>query len=111
MDIAIKIVVKNVGKQPETKIINYNLDEFHKIVGGCFDTVALPEAEGRIYLVCNDIGKLINLPVNYYDGLMRDFIVGNVFFMAVDNEGETISLTEEQIEFVNNYLQKFTLWK
>lgn len=106
----IKILVKEVGKVPETKIIKNDIQEFYKIVGGCFEMVRVPLIEDMLYMVCNDIGKLVNLPVNFYEPARSDIIVGNVFFTAGDYEGNSISLTNEQIEQLKSYLNSQTLW-
>lgn len=107
---AIKILVKEVGKTPETKIIKNDFQEFQKIVGGCFEMVRVPLIEDMVYMVCNDTGKLDNLPINFYEPARVDIIVGNVFFTAGDYEGNSISLTKKQIEHLKSYLNSQTLW-
>ncbi len=110
MEQVIKILVKEVGKIPETKIIKNEWEDFQKIVGGCFEMVRVPFTNEMIYMVCNDTGKLDNLPFNFYEPARYDVIVGNVFFVAGDYEGNTLSLNKNQIEKIKSYLSYQTLW-
>ncbi len=110
MEQVIKILVKEVGKTPETKIIKNEWEDFQKIVGGCFEMVRVSFTNEMIYMVCNDTGKLDHLPINFYEPARNDIIVGNVFFTAGDYEGNSISLTNEQIKAIKSYLETNTLW-
>lgn len=110
MEQVIKILVKEVGKTPETKIIKNEWEDFQKIVGGCFEMVRVPFTNEMIYMVCNDTGKLYNLPFNFYEPARYDVIVGNVFFVAGDYKSNTLSLNKNQIEKIKSYLSYQTLW-
>ncbi len=107
---AIKVVVKNVGEQPKVKVINNELEDLQKIVGGHNEAVHIPFGD-NLWMICNDIGKLENLPLNFYDPMLRDDIVGNVIFAASNLEGDFIDMTNEQINDVKSYLELQTLWK
>jgi hypothetical protein len=60
----------------------------------------------------NEEGKMNGLEVNEIAtaifwskyGFMSDIIVGNVVFAGNDNSGETIGLSEEDIEFLKGFL-------
>lgn len=110
METVLNIVVKEPGKAPEVKLIKHDIEEFQKIVGGLFDMVRVPLMEDMIYMVCNDTGKLDNLPFNFYEPARYDVIVGNVFFVAGDYEGNTLSLNKNQIEKIKSYLSYQTFW-
>lgn len=96
-----KIVVKNVNEKPEIKDIYAgpkSLKNLQDLVGGYIELVHLPE---NIIMVCNEEGKMMNLPVNFV--LRGDRIAGNVIFLSSDNDGEFIGLTEVQSTEVLNW--------
>lgn len=62
------------------------------LVGGFIESVGLGDG---VFLTCNEEGKLKNLPPNF--ALPGDMIVGTAFFCRVDDEGDCVSLTDEDI--------------
>ena len=94
-----KIVVKKVGEMPEVREIENDLDAYKEIVGGYIECVTLTHnVFSRLYnviCVCNEEGKLMGLPGNFFFGL--DVIVGDVFFCAVNGE-DFDSLNDDQID-------------
>ena len=101
-----RIVVKKVGEKPEVREIEDNLEAFKEIVGGYkeiaggyIECVTLTHnVFSRLYnviCVCNEEGKLMGLPGNFFFGL--DVIVGDVFFCAVNGE-DFDSLNDDQID-------------
>jgi uncharacterized protein (DUF736 family) len=93
------IIIKNVGQQPEVAEIENDLDEMQDIVGGYIETINLGE---DIVLVCNEEGKLDNLPFNF--PLQGDFIVGNAFFTKANDEGDFVDLNKKDIELIMDFL-------
>lgn len=57
----IKVIIKEPGKEPETKTIRNDLETMQKIVGGYIQ--ALPIASD-LAVICNEEGRLLNLPYN-----------------------------------------------
>ena len=98
-----KVVVKKVGQEPEVKEID-GLHEMQEIVGGYIEAFLI--TNDPIVCVCNEEGKLMNLPANFICN--GDVIVGDVFFCGTDEE-DFISLTDEQIEFIMNVLHIFEI--
>lgn len=95
-----KIVLKKVNQDPEVMEIAPNLKVYQNLVGGLIDCM---DIENDISIVFDDEGKLkgkdINLIVS--KGAWTDFIVGDLFFIGIDKEeGEFVSLTDEQIEYI-----------
>ena len=74
-------------------------------VGGMIECVHL---KNGIDMWVNEEGKMIDLPYNptataiYWTnfGFMSDVIMGNVIFTSCDDEGETTSLTMEQVNYL-----------
>lgn len=65
---------------------------------GYIELVHIPElAEQGIDLYVNEEGKFNGCEPNFtiYDG--RDLVMGPVFFVASNEEGETVSLTDAQV--------------
>ena len=109
-DLAIKVVVKKVGEKPHIKVINNDIGELIRIVGGYVELVRVPFSKDNLYMGCNETGKIHNLPFNFYEPARSDMIVGNVFFTAGDYDGTLIDLTDEQIKAIKSYLETNTLW-
>ena len=61
------------------------------VVGGLIEFV---ELEHNVDLICNEEGKIYNLPMNR--AIQNDIIAGT-FFIAGQHKGETISLSKKQI--------------
>lgn len=91
-----KIVVKNVGEQAKVMEIKNELKPIQQIVEGYIEI--LPLSDG-ILMVCNEEGKLKDLPVNFELNINghTDFIVGNVLFVG-RNDMDFDSLSDEQIK-------------
>ena len=98
----LKIVLKKVGEEPEVMNIENTLEAKQKLVDGWIEVVSVTE---DILLVCNEEGKLDNLPPNLlFD---YDYIAGDCFFIGDDYEnGDFKSLTDEQIEEVKAICEK-----
>ncbi len=95
----IRVVMVEPNKPPYVAELGNDLDSMKKAVGGYIQPVNLAP---YVSLVCNEEGKLLGLEGNR--SLGNDIIVGIFFIVGYDDEGEFISLTEEQIE---KYMQKF----
>lgn len=106
----IKVVIKEVGEQPKVKVINNDLGELIRIVGGYVEMFRVPFTKELLYMGCNETGEIHNLPFNFYEPARGDIIVGNVFFTAGNFEGDLIDLSYEQIKFIKSYLETQTLW-
>ena len=94
-----KIKFFGVGQEPCYKEIENSLEAMQELVGGYIEMI---ELENRNYLVCNEEGKIRNLPYNKYvtdegtDGktyIIGD-IYGNYFIVGVNNDGECEDIHE-----------------
>lgn len=89
--------------------IGQSYDVISRAVGGWIECVNLRGLQVDMWV--NEEGKLNSLPENptatalFMDEFGGgDFIVGNVLITGgVDEEGETVGLTDEQIEVISNY--------
>jgi hypothetical protein len=100
----VKILVVAPLEKPYVKEIENSLKAMQDIVGGYIESVGL-EDEDYVSIICNEEGKLDGLPPNrrFYD----DIICGTFFISRIDDEGETISLTDEDIQ---KYTEQFALY-
>ena len=80
-------------KEPYVVDIGNDLKSMQDVVGGLIEVINL---EDDIVMVDNEEGKLIGLEGNRRVG--RDIIAGTFFLCGSNDEGEFISLTEEQID-------------
>lgn len=88
----IKILIVEPMRDPYIKEIANTLEEKQKIVGGLIQFV---ELEDSVDLIFNEEGKILNLEMNRI--ITNDIVCGN-FFIAGQRNGESISLTEKQIQ-------------
>lgn len=97
----LRIVFKEVGKDPVVMEIEDTLEAKQKLVGGLIEVV--PYKEG-ILLICNEEGKLENLKPNIDIGY--DYIAGNCFVVGDDFENAGFkSVTDEQVEILKDSLK------
>lgn len=88
----IRILIVEPNKEPYKKKILHTLKDMQKVVGGLIEFL---ELEYNVDLICNEEGKIYNLPMNR--AIQNDIIAGT-FFIAGQHNGETISLSKKQIK-------------
>ena len=98
----IRCILVKVFEQPKVVEIENNLSTLQKYVGGLIDIV---ELENDVDIIINDEGKLLSLSPNLVLYEFGDIIVGDFLVVGQEN-GETISLSEEKIE---KYMKRFDL--
>lgn len=95
-----RILVIEPEHRPEVREIEDSLTTMQQIVGGLIQPIYLDDS---VALICNDEGKLMNLPANRglrdKDGQMYDIVFGTFFLCGVPADSDHFtSLTQEQIE-------------
>ena len=96
-----RILVVEPECRPEAKEIDGSLESMQEIVGGLIQPIY--PFDDPVALVCNDEGKLMNLPANRglrdKDGQIYDIVCGTFFLCgAPAGSDHFISLTQEQIK-------------
>lgn len=96
-----QVLVVEPERRPEVKEIDGSLKSMQEIVGGLLQPVC--PFEEPVALVCNDEGKLMNLPANraFWDrnGQMYDIVFGTFFLCGAPGDSDHFtSLTPEQIK-------------
>ena len=102
-----QVLVIEPERRPEVKEIDGSLKSMQEVVGGWIQ--ALFPFDEPLALVCNDEGKLMNLPANRglrdKNGQIYDIVCGTFFLCgAPSNSDHFTSLTPEQIE---RYRERF----
>ena len=95
-----RVLVVEPERRPEVREIDDSLKAMQEIVGGYIQPIYLDDS---VALVCNDEGKLMNLPANRglrdKDGQIYDIVTGTFFLCdALADSDHFTSLTPEQIE-------------
>jgi len=95
-----RILVVEPERRPEVREIDDSLKAMQQIVGGLIQPIYLDDS---VALVCNDEGKLMDLPPNRglwdKDGQIYDIVFGTFFLCGVPADSDHFtSLTTEQIE-------------
>jgi len=97
-----RVLVVEPERRPEPREISGSLEEMQSIVGGLIQPI-YPFEDDFVALVCNDEGKLFNLPANRglrdENGKIYDIIFGTFFLCGAPPDCEHFtSLTPEQEE-------------
>lgn len=100
-----KVVLVEPGKPARVEEIELTLENMQKTVGGLIQ--AIYPWEDNVALVCNDEGKILEMPMNraltYGEGRIYDIVCGT-FFICGLSEDNFAGLTETQMDL---YLKKF----
>lgn len=91
------------------KEVPNELESYHDIVGGYIDYVNIKDELG---FYCNDEGLLENLPTSLMlvgsgdnnEPTITGRIAGDIAFVHHNNEGETVSLTDDDIKLLNEII-------
>ena len=94
-----RVLIVEPEKPPYVAEIENHLRSLQEMVGGNIQYVGL---DRDTFFYCNEEGKLLEMEGNR--SLGNDILVGNFFIAGYNDEGELISLTEEQVE---EYTQEF----
>lgn len=98
-------VVKAPYEKPKTMEIGKGLEALQNLVGGDISGADLPNMDDVLGF-CNDEGLLIGLKPNFYRPEYGDGIVGTAVFVGNGENGESVSLTPEQVKRVTTYLEE-----
>lgn len=107
-----KVLVLSNGELKEQEIGN-ELEDLQKIVGGYIEIPFLSQKflDNGIDTIINEEGKLIEgmkaeiAIVDEKRGNILDIVYGNCIFASHDEAGETIGLTEKQMQIVTEELE------
>ena len=101
----IRVIVCKPNKMAEEKIITNKLECLQKEVDGYIEVLNITD---DICLVCNEEGKIMNLPLNRavrdYRNNIVDIVAGDFFICGQTEDGEFRSLTDDEFK---EYYQKF----
>ena len=104
-----QVVVVEPKKKPMVRDIDVGLESMQKIVGGPIEAV-YPFDE-PVALICNEEGKLLNLPLNRAlrddEGNVYDIISGTFFLCAAPPDSDRFAgLTDQQVK---TYMERFAM--
>ena len=102
-----QVLVVEPERRPEVREINDSLSAMQEIVGGLIQPIYL--FDEPVALVCNDEGKLLDLPANRglrnKDGQIYDIVCGTFFLCNAPPDSDHLTiLTPEQIQ---RYQERF----
>jgi len=100
-DRELRVLLVEPEKAPYTAVIPNDLEGLQTAVGGMIEIVDLDE---KTCLVCNEEGKLLSLPGNRRFG--DDIIAGTFFLCGMDDDGNTVSFSDEQIAQYSKQFQE-----
>lgn len=94
----IRIAVKEPGKDWFIHEVEDALPVYQKIVGGYIENFW---TENGLSFFCNEEGKFLDLKFNFR--FFSDQIFGTVFAVRSDDEGEFVSITDEDLEYLKSW--------
>jgi len=94
----ITIAIKRPAEAWKIKEVEDTLETYQDIVGGYIEHFLNIGEDKGVALFCNEEGKLLQLEPNIHVPELHDEIVGTIFAVRVDEEGEFTSLTESDKE-------------
>ena len=98
----IEVLVVEPNKEPYVKEVKNTLESLQDTVGGLIEYI---NVEDNVDLICNEEGKMNNLPFNRSIG--NDVIAGTFIIAGVNlNTGETISIPKDKTK---KYMSIFSL--
>lgn len=103
----IRVVVKKPFKKAVVQEIENDLKTLQGLVEGLIDCVTMPTIEG-VDMIVNDEGLYMCVP-NILVPEYRSALFGTLVIAGYNDEGDHISLTNEQIDQVMAYLDKNSL--
>jgi hypothetical protein len=92
----IQVIVVEPQKTPYKKTIPNTLEAITELIGGYMEGISLwreTETGAPLFLICNEEGKLLNLPFNRKI-MGFDTIVGTFFITAVNKMGDHVSIDD-----------------
>ena len=101
----IKGIIVRPGKTPEVIEFPEGYKELQRLVEGNFE---MPYLFDDVDIVVNEEGKFNGSDPNrllYYKGQLIDILFGNILIVDANDEGETISLSEDKI---SKYMKIFS---
>ena len=102
-----QVVVVEPKKKPMVQDISPDLESMQKIVGG--PSQAIYPFEEPVALICNEEGKLLNLPLNRAlrdeEGNVYDIISGTFFVCAAPPDSDRFEGLTDQL--VKTYIERF----
>ena len=104
-----QVVVVEPKKKPVVQDIGSDLESMQRIVGGFIQ--AIYPFEEPVALICNEEGKLLNLPLNRAlrddKGNVYDIISGTFFVCAAPPDSNHFAgLTDQQVK---TYMERFVM--
>ena len=104
-----QVIVVEPKKKPTAQDIGSDLESMQKIVGGSIE--AIYPFEEPVALICNEKGKLLNLPLNRAlrddEGNVYDIISGTFFLCAAPPDSNHFAgLTDQQVK---TYMERFAM--
>ena len=105
----IKVLALLPLELPKVVELDNTLEAMRKFVGGNIECLPLCDLGSEFTLVCNDEGKLLELPPNRMLWGGADYLAGSGFTAGTDCEGNMTSLTAEEIAYYTEKYRAFLI--
>ena len=105
----IKVLALLPMELPKEIELDNTLEAMQNFVGGLIECITLSDTGSAVTLVCNDEGKLLELPPNRMLWGGADYLAGSGFIAGTDSEGNMTSLTAEEIAYYTEKYRAFLI--
>lgn len=101
----LRVVFVPVGKAAEIKDIDHALEALQRTIGGYIEAVRIGVGDNEDYIIAlvDEEGKLKGLAPNLCWG--RDTLVGDVIFTKSNNDGDFVSLDDEDVKQIMDWVE------
>lgn len=106
----IKVVIVDTEKGFRVEKIDNSLDKFYEIIKcRCIDIATRRIGEKKKYydIIVDDEGLLVGSKISAINKEGKPQLVGNLIITNYDEEGNTTSLTDDDIEYIMEHTQSF----
>ena len=104
----LKTILLDVKNETVSTIeVEDNLDSFYeKLDCDLFDIVTRKIGGKYFDVMCDDEGLFNDPKISAIDNYGEIMFVGNLMFFHEDNDGNLVSLSDDDIKHINKYIQK-----
>ena len=101
----VKVITKRPNEKPKVEDIENEYEALYNYVLGLIDYTYLPKRED-IDIIVNDSSLILGMDANIVLPEYEGVLAGPIIFAAHNENGDMISLNDEQIDYILKYIDK-----
>ena len=101
----VKVITKRPNEKPKVEDIENEYESLYNYVLGLIDYTYLPKRED-IDIIVNDSSLILGMDANIVLPEYERVLAGPIIFAAHNENGDMVSLNDEQIDYILKYIDK-----